>query len=202
MSRPKRNPNFTTAEISMLTEEVEKRKDVIFSRQNSSVTNQAKKGEWDLICEKVNAVNTSHLRTADKLKKKWSVLCSETKKKISKLKQEQVRTGCGQLPADCSVTPVEDKIQSIIGETAISGVDGGIDTLEEVSYGMAGKGALIIPAADQSLEGSTDTIATCRSTTSNRQTSTEGAKKCKVDVKTPSLDLIDVEKTGNRKKET
>ncbi|XP_061192329.1 myb/SANT-like DNA-binding domain-containing protein 4 [Saccostrea echinata] len=126
----KEEPKFCYCRNSILTEEVEKRKDVIFSRQNSSVTNQAKKGEWDLICEKVNAVNTSHLRTADELKKKWSVLCSETKEKISKLKREEVRTGGGQLPADCSVTPVEDKIQSIIGETAISGIDGGIDTLE------------------------------------------------------------------------
>jgi DNA-binding transcriptional regulator PaaX len=77
----------------------------------------------------VNAVNTSYVRTADELKKKWSVLCSETKRKLSKLKREQVRTGGGHLPADCALTPLEDKIQSVVGETAISGVDRGIDTL-------------------------------------------------------------------------
>lgn len=33
------------------------------------------------------------------------------------------------MPRDCFVTPLEDKIQSIFGETAISGIDGGIDTL-------------------------------------------------------------------------
>jgi hypothetical protein len=44
MSRLKRNPNFTTAEIAILMEEVEKRRDVIFSRQNTTVTNQTKEG--------------------------------------------------------------------------------------------------------------------------------------------------------------
>lgn len=127
--RPKRSPNFTNAEIIILTEEAEKRKDIIFSKHNSTVTNQAKKREWDLICTKVNSVNSSFSRTADDLKKKWSVLCSDTKKKNSKIKREERKTGGGKLPPDCFVTPVEDNIQSIIGETAISGIDGGIDTL-------------------------------------------------------------------------
>lgn len=102
---------------------MEKRKDIIFSKHNSTVTNQAKKREWDLICTKVNSVNSSFSRTADDLKKKW------TKKNISKIKREERKTGGGKLPADCFVTPVEDKIQSIIGETAISWIDGGIYTL-------------------------------------------------------------------------
>ncbi|XP_062602132.1 uncharacterized protein LOC134263768 [Saccostrea cucullata] len=77
MSRQKRNPNFTNAEITILVEEVEKRKDVLFSKHNSTVTNQAKKGEWDHICSKVNSVNTSYISSAEELKKKWSAISSE-----------------------------------------------------------------------------------------------------------------------------
>ena len=100
MSRPKRSPNFTNAEIIILTEEVEKRKDIIFSKHNSTVTNQAKKREWDLICTKVNSVNSSFSRTADDLKKKWSVLCSDTKNffpKLNERKEKPVVVNCRRI---------------------------------------------------------------------------------------------------------
>lgn len=48
---------------------------------------------------------------------------------FQKIKREQRKTGGGNLPADCFVTPLEDKIKSILGETAISRIDGGIDIL-------------------------------------------------------------------------
>ncbi|XP_062605946.1 myb/SANT-like DNA-binding domain-containing protein 4 [Saccostrea cucullata] len=85
--------------------------------------------EWDHICSKVNSVNTSYIRSAEELKKKWSAICSEGKKKFAKIKREQRKTGGGLLPADCSITPLEEKIQSILGETSTFGVEGGIDTL-------------------------------------------------------------------------
>jgi hypothetical protein len=40
---PNEIPIFQLSEIDILTEEVEKRKEVLFSKQNSSVTNAAKK---------------------------------------------------------------------------------------------------------------------------------------------------------------
>lgn len=46
---------------------------------------------------------------------------------FSKIKQEQTNTGGDNLHADCFVTTIEDKKQTILGETAISGID--IDTL-------------------------------------------------------------------------
>lgn len=56
----KRCPNFTTAEIFVLTDEVEKkRKLILLSKQNSSVSNSLKKDTWKDIGSKVNAVNAS-----------------------------------------------------------------------------------------------------------------------------------------------
>uniref|UniRef100_A0A8W8K8P5 Uncharacterized protein n=1 Tax=Magallana gigas TaxID=29159 RepID=A0A8W8K8P5_MAGGI len=127
--------------------------------------------------------------------KEMECLCSDTKKKISKIKREERKTGGGKLPANCFVTPVEDKIQSIIGETAISGIDG-IDTL--VVDKEQRRGGLIIteaPAAEELPESPANSSLNDTPTSSSIiHTSTFiSAKKRKID-KTPSLELNEVEK--------
>ncbi|XP_062590619.1 myb/SANT-like DNA-binding domain-containing protein 4 [Saccostrea cucullata] len=204
MSRQKRNPNFTNAEITILIEEVERRKDVLFSKHNSTVTNQAKKGEWDHICSKVNSVNTSYIRSAEELKKKWSAICSEGKKKFAKIKREQRKTGGGLLPADCTTTPLEEKIQSILGETSTSGVEGGMDTLvqseRDESNEVERKGGILTESVstDQSLEVSTATTtvtATCSETSKPTSTCINApTRKRKQDLQSPSLELVKIEK--------
>jgi hypothetical protein len=81
----------------------------------------------------VNSVNTctSYERSADELKKKWSCLTSDTTRKIASNRREQRKTGGGLLPREVEITPIEDNIQAIIGNTCISGISGGIDTLEK-----------------------------------------------------------------------
>lgn len=61
--------------------------------------------------------------------KRNEVSSAATPRTFQKIKREQRKTGGGNLPAVCFVTPLEDKIQSIFGETAISRIDGGIEPL-------------------------------------------------------------------------
>ncbi|XP_061166219.1 myb-related transcription factor, partner of profilin-like [Saccostrea echinata] len=130
----KRCPNFSSAEITVLTDEVEKGKDILFSRQNSTVSNSLKKETWNKIATKVNAVNTTdHIRSGEEMKKKWTCLSSESRKKLALNRREQKKTGGGSLPSGAAFRPIDEKIEGIIGETSISGIEGGIDVLETES---------------------------------------------------------------------
>lgn len=127
----KRCPNFSAAEISVLTDEVESKKDILFSKQNSTVSNALKRDAWKEVALKVNAVNTTgYVRTGEEMKKKWICLSSESRKKLALNRREQRKTGGGCLPSEATLRPIDEKIEGIIGETSISGVEGGIDVLD------------------------------------------------------------------------
>lgn len=126
----KRCPNFSAAEISVLTDEVESKKDILFSKQNSTVSNALKRDAWKEVALKVNAVNTTgYVGTGEEMKK-WICLSSESRKKLGLNRREQRKTGGGCLPSDATLRPIDEKIEGIIGETSISGVEGGIDVLD------------------------------------------------------------------------
>eukprot|EP00105_Crassostrea_gigas_P002570 XP_011415140.1 PREDICTED: myb/SANT-like DNA-binding domain-containing protein 4 [Crassostrea gigas] len=126
----KRCPNFSAAEISVLTDEVESKKDILFSKQNSTVSNALKRDAWKEVALKVNAVNTTgYVRTGEEMKK-WICLSSESRKKLGLNRREQRKTGGGCLPSDATLRPIDEKIEGIIEETSISGVEGGIDVLD------------------------------------------------------------------------
>lgn len=92
----KRCLNFSAAEISVLTDEVESKKDILFSKQNSTVSNALKRDAWKEVALKVNAVNTTgYVRTGEEMKKKWICLSSESRKKLALNRREQRKTGGG-----------------------------------------------------------------------------------------------------------
>jgi hypothetical protein len=92
----RRNPNFTDMELQTLMKEVEKNKNVLFSKSSNVTTNNSKKRVWDSICEKVNACSSSgHKRTVDELRKKWTTYMSETKKKVARQRKDMRQTGGG-----------------------------------------------------------------------------------------------------------
>ena len=67
-------------------------------------------------------------RTSEELQKKWADLKSTAKKDIAKYRREIKQTGGGS-----SLSPpyeVYERIIQIIGEQAVEGVKGGIDTAE------------------------------------------------------------------------
>ena len=54
---------------------------------------------------------------------------SETKKKAAKQRRELRQTGGG--PPPCDLTPLEETVVGIIGDTPIDGIPGGIDIAED-----------------------------------------------------------------------
>eukprot|EP00105_Crassostrea_gigas_P015439 XP_011432432.1 PREDICTED: uncharacterized protein LOC105331798 [Crassostrea gigas] len=72
---------------------------------------------------------TGYVRTGEEMKKKWICLSSERRKKLALNRREQRKTGGGFLPSEATLRPI-DKTKGIIGETFISGVEGGINVLD------------------------------------------------------------------------
>jgi hypothetical protein len=60
--------------------------------------------------------------------KKWTSYMSE-KKKAAKQRRELRQTGGG--PPPCDLTPLEETVVGIIGDTPIDGIPGGIDIAED-----------------------------------------------------------------------
>ena len=54
---------------------------------------------------------------------------SETKKKVARQRKDMRQTGGGR-PTTSSLTPLEDTVVCIIGDTPIDGITGGLDTEE------------------------------------------------------------------------
>lgn len=89
----KRNPNFSASELSFLTEEVEKRKQLLFAKQSTTGCNSMKRKAYEDIAEEVNAVNCSNVtRSGEDVKKKWTCTFSESKI-LALNKREQRKTG-------------------------------------------------------------------------------------------------------------
>ncbi|XP_065923728.1 myb/SANT-like DNA-binding domain-containing protein 4 [Magallana gigas] len=94
----KRNPNFSGSELSILTEEVEKRKQLLFAKQSTTVCNSMKRKAWEDITKQVNAVNCSNvMHSGEDVKKKWTCMSRESKKKLALNKREQRKIGGGDL---------------------------------------------------------------------------------------------------------
>ena len=79
----------------------------------------------------MNARNSSYKRTTDEIRKKWSTYTSSTKKQAAMVRREARKTGGG--PPPDSLTPLQDKVVGIIGDTPIEGILGGIDTCPAAS---------------------------------------------------------------------
>ena len=68
--RGRKQKNFTSAEIEVIIEEVEKRKSILFRSVTAGVKMQNKNDAWVLITKAVNAVSPE-VRTVAQVKKKW-----------------------------------------------------------------------------------------------------------------------------------
>ncbi|GAB1598713.1 uncharacterized protein LOC115229563 [Argonauta hians] len=78
----KRKANFTKQELEVLVANVQARKDILFTKRNTPVSNQAKQHAWECIARKVNSVESvmGEHRTVNDVRRKWVCLLSETKK--------------------------------------------------------------------------------------------------------------------------
>ncbi|XP_046873074.1 nuclear apoptosis-inducing factor 1-like [Hypomesus transpacificus] len=111
--------NFLDCEIEVLVGEVEKRKKILFGGHSMGVTNAKKTLEWQTLAEAVNAT-ASEDRTVAELKKKWSDIKVEAKKRLAHHRQSVSATGGGKGTPE--LTPLDERLAGIIGESLLSGV--------------------------------------------------------------------------------
>ena len=69
------------------------------------------------------------MRSVEEIRKEWTTYMSETKKKAAKQQKELKRTGGEPPPRD--LTPCEETVIGIIGDTPIDGIPEGLDLVEE-----------------------------------------------------------------------
>ena len=78
----KRKLNFSTSEISKITELVEENLEIIQSKLTNFVTNRTKQETWAKIAAQVNAIGVAH-RSVQEIKDKWKNMQSTAKKEFA-----------------------------------------------------------------------------------------------------------------------
>uniref|UniRef100_A0A8C5DAU1 Myb/SANT-like DNA-binding domain-containing protein 4 n=1 Tax=Gouania willdenowi TaxID=441366 RepID=A0A8C5DAU1_GOUWI len=77
----KRKSNYSVRETQTLIQEIHKRKDVLFSRQQNTAINELKRQAWEEVAQGVNTMGEGELRTATEVKRRYLDWRALTKKK-------------------------------------------------------------------------------------------------------------------------
>uniref|UniRef100_UPI0037E9579C nuclear apoptosis-inducing factor 1 n=1 Tax=Semicossyphus pulcher TaxID=241346 RepID=UPI0037E9579C len=120
----KRKMNFSEREVEIIVEEIEKQKHTLVNHFNAGVTHMAKNNAWADILKKVNAVTTCP-RELPEVKKKWSDMKTEVRRKVA-----QARAAIEGNSADCTPVPViltamQQRICNLLGEATIISLPAG-----------------------------------------------------------------------------
>lgn len=120
----KRKMNFSEREVEIIVEEIEKQKHTLVNHFNAGVTHMAKNNAWVEILKKVNAVTTCPRELAE-VKKKWSDMKTEVRRKVA-----QARAAIEGTSADCTPVPViltamQQRICNLLGEATIISLPAG-----------------------------------------------------------------------------
>ncbi|XP_029027552.1 myb/SANT-like DNA-binding domain-containing protein 4, partial [Betta splendens] len=67
----KRKSNYSVRETQILIREIHKRKDVLFSRQQTTAINELKRQAWEEVARGVNSLGEGELRTAAEVKRRY-----------------------------------------------------------------------------------------------------------------------------------
>ena len=97
------------------------RKHMLFGTLSTGINAKQKRSEWECVCEAVNAVG-SQQRTHSEIKKKWSDLKVEVKRRVSAHRRSVTATGGGTGVGELS--PFDLRVAALIGDTALTGVVG------------------------------------------------------------------------------
>ncbi|XP_053552011.1 nuclear apoptosis-inducing factor 1 [Bombina bombina] len=113
----KRKMNFSEQEVDIIMEEMEKQKHVLINHFNAGVPLLTKSNAWHHILKRVNAISTCHRELAE-VKKKWSDLKTEVRRKMSQARATVEGEGdVGTAPI--LLTPMQQRICNLLGESAI-----------------------------------------------------------------------------------
>ena len=130
MDVKKKCSNFTKAEIDVLVDEVEQRRNVLFGKLSMNLTSDMKREGWNKVAEKVSEVSGSEVGGAKAVKKKWSDMSSSLKRKEAGRRRQMNKTGGGQSESGGvgeDLLGVEQRVVGMLAVEAIDGVEGGVD---------------------------------------------------------------------------
>ncbi|XP_078128249.1 nuclear apoptosis-inducing factor 1 [Sander vitreus] len=148
----KRKMNFSEREVEIIVEEIEKQKHTLVNHFNAGVTHMAKNNAWVDILKKVNAVTTCP-RELPEVKKKWSDMKTEVRRKVA-----QARAAIEGISADCTPVPViltamQQRICNLLGEATIISLPAG-DSDAEITLPVTVNTATNVTLADTLPSGS------------------------------------------------
>lgn len=98
-------------------EEMEKQKHILINHYNAGVPLLTKSNAWYDILKRVNAISTCHRELAE-VKKKWSDLKTEVRRKMSQARATVEGEGDVSTPP-VMLTPLQQRICNLLGESAI-----------------------------------------------------------------------------------
>ncbi|KAG9477760.1 nuclear apoptosis-inducing factor 1 isoform X2 [Eleutherodactylus coqui] len=101
----KRKTNFSEQEVEIIMEEMEKQKHILINHYNAGVPLLTKSNAWCDILKRVNAISTCHRELAE-VKKKWSDLKTEVRRKMSQARA----TVEGEVPTDTTYHTLEENV--------------------------------------------------------------------------------------------
>uniref|UniRef100_A0AAQ5WZK1 Myb/SANT-like DNA-binding domain-containing protein n=1 Tax=Amphiprion ocellaris TaxID=80972 RepID=A0AAQ5WZK1_AMPOC len=113
----KRKGNFSETKTEVLVDEVKARKSILFGGHSSGITNKRKGTEWQHVVTSVNSVSSTE-RTVAEVKKKWSDLKVEAKKRVTC----QSVSATGGDRGKPEPTPLDSRIASILGTASGCGI--------------------------------------------------------------------------------
>lgn len=139
-------------------EEIEKQKHTLVNHFNAGVTHMAKNNAWVDILRKVNAVTTCP-RELPEVKKKWSDMKTEVRRKVA-----QARAAIEGTSADCTPVPViltamQQRICNLLGEATIISLPAG-DSDAEMGLPVTVSTATTVTLAESKERARTATV-TC-----------------------------------------
>ncbi|XP_062571703.1 myb/SANT-like DNA-binding domain-containing protein 4 [Saccostrea cucullata] len=121
-----RSSHWSLAEISVLTDFVEKNEEVLKAKQSNLITNAKKTSKWAEVTELINAVGV-HRRSIEQVKFKWGNLQQGAKKTFTEARKHARKTGGGPPPKP--PTAAEEKIIEIMKDRPnFSGIAGGFES--------------------------------------------------------------------------
>ena len=121
----KRKSKFSEPGIDVILYQVSKHKKLLFGGLYNVVTNAQKNATWASIAQKVSAMDPFK-RTSQEVRKKWKDLVRHSKHAEAARRRDMQKTGGGRPPKPLRAQ--QQSVINIIGETAIVGIHGALDT--------------------------------------------------------------------------
>ncbi|KAK0145844.1 t-SNARE domain-containing protein 1 [Merluccius polli] len=147
-----RKKNFTDCdcEVEVLISEVEARNNILFGSLSSGISTKTKKLAWEKVAKSVNEVGAENRTVAD-IKKKWSDIKVDVKKKVSAHRRSVGQTGSGAGIGE--LAPFEQRVAAVVGDLLLFGVvppaEGDSDLAQDPTEDSQGpSGAQLLPEED------------------------------------------------------